>query len=150
MPALAAVQSSYAFVSRAHLEQAIQRELAALAAIEAVRRSACRWLEEWSGPERVKEHLACHIEARHQTEREPHLLRLADLHQQRIAVTKSRPVADAHGGWRHGPFTGVGANQRTPRIPENNQDTSPRRSRLGAPKGRGPEGAATTNTVVRQ
>jgi hypothetical protein len=89
MPALAAVQSSYAFVSRAHLEQAIQRELAALAAIEAVRRSACRWLEEWSGPERVKEHLACHIEARHQTEREPHLLRLADLHQQRIAVTKS-------------------------------------------------------------
>src|SRR4051812_34394941 len=94
MPALAAVQSSYAFVSYAHLEQAVQRELAALAAIEAVRRSACRWLEEWSGPERVKEHLACHIEARHQTEREPHLLRLADLHQQRIAVTKS------HGGRR--------------------------------------------------
>src|SRR3954451_17559584 len=43
MPALAAVQSSYAFVSYAHLEQAVQRELAALAAIEAVRRSACRW-----------------------------------------------------------------------------------------------------------
>src|SRR3954463_14521360 len=40
-------------------------------------------------PSVCKEHLACHIEARHQTEREPHLLRLADLHQQRIAVTKS-------------------------------------------------------------
>ena len=41
MPALAAVQSSYAFVSYAHLEQAVQRELAALAAIEAVPPAVC-------------------------------------------------------------------------------------------------------------
>src|SRR3954452_14029796 len=46
-------------------------------------------------------------------------------------------VADARGGLRHGPFTGVGANQRTPRIPENNQDTSPRRNRPWAAKGQG-------------
>src|SRR4051812_44849891 len=95
MPALAAVQSSCAFVSRGPPRQSIQRELAALAAIEAVRRSACRWLEEWSGPERVKEHLAGHIEARHQTEREPHLLRLADLHQHRMATVVSIAAIEA-------------------------------------------------------
>ncbi len=58
MPTLSEVQSSCAFPSGDHLEQAIQRELAALAVIEVVHRSACRWLDEWSGPERVKEHLA--------------------------------------------------------------------------------------------
>src|SRR3954465_1839984 len=94
MPTLAAVQSSCAFASPHHLDQVIQRELAALAALAAVHRSACRWLDAWSGPERVKQHLARHIAARHQAEREPHLLRLAELHQQRAAVTFSATLTD--------------------------------------------------------
>src|SRR6185312_15722450 len=56
MPILSAVQSSCAFASPDHLDQNIQRELAALAAAAAIHRSACRWLYEWSGPEGVKEH----------------------------------------------------------------------------------------------
>src|SRR3954447_1083979 len=86
MATLAAVQSSCAFASPDPLDRAIQRELAALATIEADHCSACRWLDEWSGPTEVKEHLACRLEARHRTEREAHVLRLADLHQQRTLL----------------------------------------------------------------
>src|SRR3954470_3807035 len=86
MATLAAVQSSCAFASPDPLDRAIQRELAALAAIEADHCSACRWLDEWSGPTEVKEHLACRLEARHRTEREAHVLRLADLHQKRAGL----------------------------------------------------------------
>src|SRR3954465_6203859 len=87
MPTLSAVQSSCAVAFSDHLDQAIQRELAALAAAAATHRSACRWLDEWFGPEGVKEHVAHCIEARHRREQEPHLLRLAELHQHRMALT---------------------------------------------------------------
>jgi hypothetical protein len=86
MATLAAVQSSCAFASPDPLDRAIQCELAALATIEADHRSACRWLDEWSGPTEVKEHLACRLEARHRMEREAHVLRLADLHQRRALL----------------------------------------------------------------
>ena len=92
MPTLSAVQSSCAFASPDHLDQAIQQELAALAAAAATHRSACRWLDEWSGPEGVKERVAHRIEERHRREREPHLLRLAELHQHRMALPISPHV----------------------------------------------------------
>ena len=82
--------SCRAFPSLCDLDRAIQRELAALATIEADHRSACRWLGEWVAPEGVKEGLACRLEARHQTEREAHVLRLADLHQKRMLLTMAR------------------------------------------------------------
>jgi hypothetical protein len=88
----AAVQSSCAFASPNHLDQAIQRELAALATLEADHCSACRWLDEWSGPTEVKEHLACRLEARHRTEQEAHVLRLADLHQQRTLLVMAETL----------------------------------------------------------
>src|SRR3954470_3225618 len=94
MATLAAVQSSCAFASPDPLDRAIQRELAALATIEADHCSACRWLDEWSGPTEVKEHLACRFEARHRTEREAHVLRLADLHQQRMVLAKVRETGE--------------------------------------------------------
>src|SRR5215216_2773599 len=78
--------SSGAFPSLCDLDRAIQQELATLATIEADHRSACRWLNEWSAPEGVKEGLARRLEARHQTEREAHVVRLADLHQQRMVL----------------------------------------------------------------
>ena len=86
MATLAAVQSSCAFVSFTHLDRALQQELAVLATIEADHRSACRWLDEWSGPAEVKEHVAWRLEVRHWAEREAHVLRLADLHQQRMVL----------------------------------------------------------------
>src|SRR3954469_23794676 len=92
MAALAAVQSSCASESPNRLDRAIQRELAALATIEADHCSACRWLDEWSGPTEVKEHLACRLEARHRTEREAHVLRLADLHQQRTLLVMAETL----------------------------------------------------------
>ena len=86
MATLSAAQSSCVVASPTPLDRALQRELAALAAIEADHRSACRWLDGWSGPTEVKEHLARRLEARHQTEREAHVLRLAELHQKRMVL----------------------------------------------------------------
>ena len=92
---------SQASRSRDSLDRAIQHELMALATLEADHRSACRWLDEWCAPEGVKEHLACRLEARHRTEREVHVLRLADLHQKRMLLTMSEAVehtdADSSG-----------------------------------------------------
>src|SRR3954470_5510990 len=86
MATLSAVQSSCAVASPAPLDRALQRELAALATIEADHRSACRWLDEWSGPTEMKEHIAHRLEARRGADREAHVLRLADLHQKRMVL----------------------------------------------------------------
>ena len=94
MPTLAAVQSSCASASPDHLDRAVQRELAALATIEADHRSACRWLDEWSAPEGVKKDLTRRLEARHQTEREAHVLRLAELHQQRMVRAMAHEIGE--------------------------------------------------------
>ena len=86
--------SSGAFASLCDLDRAIQRELATLATFEADHRSACRWLDEWSGPTEVKEHLVCRLEARHRTEREAHVVRLADLHQQRMVLAMAHETGE--------------------------------------------------------
>src|SRR3954469_9746697 len=82
MATLATVQSSCASESLNPLDRAIQWELAALATIEADHCSACRWLDGWSGPTEVKEHVAHRLEARRQADREetavPSAFRLAD------------------------------------------------------------------------
>jgi len=97
MPTLATVQSSCAFASPTPLDRAIQRELAALATLEADHCSACRWLDAWSGPEEVKEHLARRLETRHRTEREAHVLRLADLHQKRTLLVMAGTLEHTDG-----------------------------------------------------
>jgi len=105
--------SSRAFPSLCDLDRAIQRELATLATIEADHRSACRWLDEWSAPEGVKEGLACRLEARHRTEREAHVVRLADLHQQRMVLAMAHETGeqtDAVSG-------GSGADQGQSKLP---------------------------------
>ena len=94
MPTLVAVQSSCAFASLNPLDQALQRELAAWATLETDHRSACRWLDEWAAPEGVKEGLACRLEARHRTEREAHVVRLADLHQQRMVLAMAHETGE--------------------------------------------------------
>jgi len=112
MATLSAAQSSCVVASPTPLDRALQRELAALAAIEADHRSACRWLDGWSGPTEVKEHLARRLEARHQTERETHVLRLAELHQKRmvLVMAETGEHLDAVSG-------GFGAGQGRSRLP---------------------------------
>jgi len=117
MATLAAVQSSCAFASPHHLDQAIQRELTALATLEADHRSACRWLDEWSGPTEVKEHLVCRLEARHRTEREAHVLRLADLHQQRMLLAQSDETGERTEGVSGSPGTGQGQSKLPKLLP---------------------------------
>ena len=104
--------SSGAFPSVCDLDRAIQRELATLATIEADHHSACRWLDEWSAPEGVKEHLACRLEVRHWAEREAHVLRLADLHQQRMVLVMAE--TDEHRDEVSG---GSGADQDQSKLP---------------------------------
>src|SRR3954447_9641690 len=113
MPILSAVPSSCAFTSPHHLDQAIQRELAALATLEAAHRSACRWLDEWSGPKAVKEHVAYRLEARHRTERAAHVLRLAELHQQRMLLAMSDETGDCTDEVSGSPGIGQGG----PKLP---------------------------------
>ena len=108
MPTLAAVQSSCAFASPNKIDQALQRELAALATLEAAHRSACRWLDEWSGPEAVKERVAYRLEARHRAEREAHVLRLADLHQQRMSLALSDEIGERTDEVSNSPGVGLG------------------------------------------
>ena len=106
--------SSGAFPSLCDLDRAIQRELTALATIEADHRSACRWLDEWSAPEGVKEDLTRRLEARHQTEREAHVLRLAELHQQRMV----RAMAHEIGEQTDAVSGGFGADQGQSKLPK--------------------------------
>ena len=112
MATLAAVQSSCAFASPDSLDRALQRELATWATVEADHCSACRWLDEWSGPTEVKEHLACRLEARHRAEWEAHVLRLADLHQQRTLLMMAETLerTDEVSG-------GSGADQGQSKLP---------------------------------
>ncbi len=117
MATLAAVQSSCAFASPNHLDQAIQRELAALATIEADHRSACRWLDEWSALEDVKGHLACRLEARHQTEREAHVLRLAALHQQRRVLAMAHETGEQTDAVSGGPGAGLSPSKLPKLLP---------------------------------
>src|SRR3954467_937331 len=111
MPTLAAVQSSCAFASPHHLDQALQRELAALATLEVAHRSACRWLDAWSATKAVKEDVACRLEARHRTEREAHVLRLAELHQQRMLLAMSDETGERTDEVSGSPGMGQGGSK---------------------------------------
>src|SRR5215211_3819997 len=68
------------------LTLAIEAELAALAEIDANYAEELQLLEHGAGSVRVKQRRAKQIEALHRHDREPHLLRLVKLHQQRMAL----------------------------------------------------------------
>ena len=95
------------------LDRAIQHELTALAALETNHRSACRWLEEWSGPKAVKEHVAFRLEERHRTEREAYVLRLAELHQQRMLLAMTDETGERTDKVSGSPGIGQGG----PKLP---------------------------------
>ena len=117
MATLATVQSSCAFASPDPLDRALQRELAAWATLEADHRSACRWLDEWSGPKAVKELVACRLEARHRTEREAYVLRLADLHQRRMVLAMTHKTGERTDEVRSGPSVHQDGSKLPKRLP---------------------------------
>src|SRR3954462_6333994 len=113
MATLAAGQSSCASAALPPPDPPLQRGMATLATLEAAHRSACRWLDEWSGPKAVKEHVAYRLEARHRTEREAHVLRLAELHQQRMLLAMSDETGDCTDEVSGSPGIGQGG----PKLP---------------------------------
>src|SRR3954453_17552852 len=78
------------------LTRAIEAELAALAEVEADYTEEQRLLERWAGPTNVKQHRAKQIEALHRHDREPHVRRLAKLHQQMMTLTAFPVVRTLH------------------------------------------------------
>jgi len=68
------------------LEPAIQAELAALAEIERHHEVLCARLNGWTGPQAIRERLLHGLEQDRQEQRQPHVLRLGDLHQRMIAT----------------------------------------------------------------
>jgi hypothetical protein len=78
------------------LTLAIQDELAMLADLDAVYEDQCRRLADWAGPDTDRDRLASQLEAAHKRDREPHVLRLGELHQQVMALTLSRSPRTLH------------------------------------------------------
>src|SRR5690349_21478089 len=69
------------------VERAIEAELAALAEVESDYAKELQHLESEPAPARVRQHRAKQIAALRRHDREPHVQRLAKLHQQRMALT---------------------------------------------------------------
>ena len=71
----------------ADLTPSLQAELAALAAIDAHYADKLHRLETWAGPQDTKERFAREAEACRRRDREPHVLRLGELHERMMALT---------------------------------------------------------------
>ena len=64
----------------------LQRVLAALADLDVRYETERDHLEEWSGPEEVKQHLLADLEQKHRATREPYAMRVAELERQLAAL----------------------------------------------------------------
>ena len=73
------------------LTRAIEAELAALAEVAADYAQELQHLASEPTPARVRQHRAKQIEALHRHDREPHVQRLAKLHQQMMTLTAFSP-----------------------------------------------------------
>ncbi len=64
----------------------LQYTLAALSNLKLRYETDCQQLQAWTGPKAVKKRFAAQLEERYHQEREPHVQRLADLHQQMMTI----------------------------------------------------------------
>jgi len=69
------------------IEPALQDALAVLANIDAHYDGERERLELWTGPDSMKDRLAAQLAEAHRQEREPHVKRLAELHQRLMTET---------------------------------------------------------------
>ena len=74
------------------LETAIQDTLLALADVETAYRERLAAIDRWLGPEGHKNRLRADVEALHQKDRQPLVLRLADLHYRLTRLTMFRTL----------------------------------------------------------
>ena len=80
----------------ADLTIALQAELSMLAAVDADCAEKRLRLETWAGPQETKERLAREVEVCHKRDREPHVLRLGELHGRIMALTMFRHLRTKH------------------------------------------------------
>jgi hypothetical protein len=76
----------------ADLENAMQDTLARLADVELIYRLRREMLGCRSASERHKEHLRTELESVYQSERQPLIMRIADLHDRMMSITLFRTV----------------------------------------------------------
>ena len=80
----------------ADLTVALHAELSILAAIDADYAEKRLRLETWAGPQETKERLAREVEVCHKRDREPHVLRLGELHERIMNLTMFRGLHTTH------------------------------------------------------
>ena len=64
----------------------LQRVLAALADLDARYETEREYLDEWSGPEQVRQRLLAELEQKHKATRQPYAMRVAELERQLAAL----------------------------------------------------------------
>jgi hypothetical protein len=74
------------------LAAAIQETLATLAHVEHLYLQRRKFIDDWTGPDAQKQVLLGECEVLHRREREPLVLRLADLHERTLRVTVLRTI----------------------------------------------------------
>ena len=76
----------------ADLDEAMQDTLASLADVDLIYELRRKMLDNWSGSKSQTERLRAEAEAVYQGERQPLILRLADLHERMMDVTLFRVI----------------------------------------------------------
>jgi hypothetical protein len=74
-------------LSSTDLEDAMQDTLSRLADVDLIYELRREMLDNWSGPESQTERLRAEAEAAYQSERQPLMLRLADLHDRSMSAS---------------------------------------------------------------
>jgi Fe-S-cluster formation regulator IscX/YfhJ len=90
------VNAGHTPICPADLTIALQAELAALADIDARYEQRRHNLENWAGSQKMKERLAQQVEVCHKRDREPHVLRLGQLHERIMALTMFKGLHTKH------------------------------------------------------
>jgi hypothetical protein len=90
------VDASDAPVYPADLTTAMQAELSFLATIDAEYDEKRYRLKNWAGPQKMKDRLVQQIEVCHKRDREPHVLRLGQLHERVMNLTMFRGLRTKH------------------------------------------------------
>ena len=78
------------------LTTAMQAELSILAAIDADYDEKRYRLENWAGPQKMKERIVREVEARHKRDREPHVLRVGELYGRIMNLTMFKGLRPKH------------------------------------------------------
>jgi hypothetical protein len=74
------------------LAAAIQETLATLADVEYLYEQRRKFVDEWTGPDAEKQILLDEVEVLHRRDREPLVLRLADLHERTLRLMLLRTI----------------------------------------------------------